>query len=682
MSPVPADLPGVDTDTTQSRRLSADGLGERWLVQDPTHGPLEILRLQRTFIDAPEFEARLRLRVDDLRQLRHPALAVARSVEWLDGGEGLGVVSPHVPGRRLADVLAQARGAAFALEFVRQVTPAVCAIQQVRPGFAHGLLTPDRIVVTRDGRLVIVDLPFAPAVESMRWSAAQLRQELGIAVPDAPGAVPLDPRLDVVQIGFIALALLLGRRLEPSDFRGNIPALMEEAGRRGADTRDMRSWLEQALQLVETPFECALDALEALTAAGSGTVVAFRGADAARPSDAETPQQPAAAPPSLATGPVAPPVPLSSHQALGASSVAERRVPTPSAEPEAPGVASAPATSDPASRVAPRSASVGARSGAPVVAPPSIQDRAPQPPPPSVESPRSVAPAVTTIPTSPLSSIASDDAPEPSAAPMVPMPVPVEKSSSSRKPMRLGLVHWVLIALAVVASVQAAAIAGLLTSQPTSPAVPSVTIAAPALGRAPAAAPSADQPDVTPAPAPAAGTSPAAPGASASSVPVPPPPAPPASAGAAPAESTPARAKPTGQVGGVRVMAPFDCQVFEAGVLIGTTAGPIALPEGSHDLELVNEAIALRVKQRIAVKPGELANVTLAVPNGRVNINAAPWASVSIDGTAAGDTPLANVSLPAGSHEFLFRHPQLGEQRIVALVKAEGVTRVSASFQR
>lgn len=129
-------------------------------------------------------------------------------------------------------------------------------------------------------------------------------------------------------------------------------------------------------------------------------------------------------------------------------------------------------------------------------------------------------------------------------------------------------------------------------------------------------------------------------------------------------------------------MAPFDCQVFEAGVLIGTTAGPIALPEGSHDLELVNEAIALRVKQRIAVKPGELANVTLAVPNGRVNINAAPWASVSIDGTAAGDTPLANVSLPAGSHEFLFRHPQLGEQRIVALVKAEGVTRVSASFQR
>ena len=132
----------------------------------------------------------------------------------------------------------------------------------------------------------------------------------------------------------------------------------------------------------------------------------------------------------------------------------------------------------------------------------------------------------------------------------------------------------------------------------------------------------------------------------------------------------------------MKVQAPFDGQVFEGGALVGTTAGPIALDAGDHDLEIVNDAVGLRVRQRVSVKPGALTTVPLAVPNGRVNINAAPWASVSIDGNAAGETPLANVSLPVGSHEFLFRHPQFGEQRLVAIVKADGVTRVSASFQR
>jgi hypothetical protein len=39
-------------------------------------------------------------------------------------------------------------------------------------------------------------------------------------------------------------------------------------------------------------------------------------------------------------------------------------------------------------------------------------------------------------------------------------------------------------------------------------------------------------------------------------------------------------------------------------------------------------------------------------PQVSVAINATPWATVEIDGNPAGDTPLAGVSLPAGSHVF------------------------------
>ena len=38
-------------------------------------------------------------------------------------------------------------------------------------------------------------------------------------------------------------------------------------------------------------------------------------------------------------------------------------------------------------------------------------------------------------------------------------------------------------------------------------------------------------------------------------------------------------------------------------------------------------------------------------------VNATPWATIEIDGKEAGDTPLAGLSLPAGTHLFRARMP-------------------------
>jgi len=144
-----------------------------------------------------------------------------------------------------------------------------------------------------------------------------------------------------------------------------------------------------------------------------------------------------------------------------------------------------------------------------------------------------------------------------------------------------------------------------------------------------------------------------------------------------------APAPPVGsRFGGVKVSCPIELQVREGETLVGSTAGPIALSDGPHALDLVNDALGFRLRQNVTIKAGQMTPLAIGVPNGRVSINAVPWASVLIDGVAAGDTPLANLSIPIGSHDILFRHPQLGEQRQTVVVKVEGLTRVSAVLQK
>jgi hypothetical protein len=97
--------------------------------------------------------------------------------------------------------------------------------------------------------------------------------------------------------------------------------------------------------------------------------------------------------------------------------------------------------------------------------------------------------------------------------------------------------------------------------------------------------------------------------------------------------------------------------------------------------EFVNELTGFRYSQSVTVRAGKMTNLAISVPKGRVSINAVPWAEVLIDGSAQGQTPLANLSLPIGSHEIVFRHPQLGERKQTVVVKVEGLAKVTQTFQ-
>jgi hypothetical protein len=135
--------------------------------------------------------------------------------------------------------------------------------------------------------------------------------------------------------------------------------------------------------------------------------------------------------------------------------------------------------------------------------------------------------------------------------------------------------------------------------------------------------------------------------------------------------------------GWVRVVAPFDVRLLENGVLIGTTQTErIMLPTGRHVLDAENASLGYRATQTVEVSPGGETTMRLEAPQTDVNINATPWADVTAGGKALGTTPLGNISMPIGTHEIIFRHPQLGERRLTTTVTVNGPNRVSVSMNQ
>jgi len=134
--------------------------------------------------------------------------------------------------------------------------------------------------------------------------------------------------------------------------------------------------------------------------------------------------------------------------------------------------------------------------------------------------------------------------------------------------------------------------------------------------------------------------------------------------------------------GWIAINAPADLQVFEGGRLVGSSrTDRIMVAVGRHDLEMVNEALGYRSTRTVDVAPGQVATVRPDWPKGTLAVNALPWAEVSIDGERVGETPIGSVSVPIGTHDIVFRHPELGERRTTATVTTGAATRVSMDMR-
>ena len=259
--------------------LFCDGLGERVVAADGATGELlQILRIRPALTAVPSFEFALRERAARLANFRHAYYARVRRIDRVAvPGPGLSIVSDHVEGTRLSDILRVAHERNLQLDIntalclIRQLVPAVALLHENAREVAHGLLAPERLIVTPHARLVIVEHVLAAAVEQLQFSRERLWQEFRISMPPSAGLPRFDHRADVTGVGLVALALVLGRPIEASEFPSQLPALLNEARERTALNEEqplsppLRDWLARALQLdTRRAFSSAPEALTSL----------------------------------------------------------------------------------------------------------------------------------------------------------------------------------------------------------------------------------------------------------------------------------------------------------------------------------------------------------------------------------------------------------------------------------
>jgi len=259
--------------TTWYAQGHSDGLGDRLLMFDNTNAPSwEILRFKPSLTREPRFEAALRERVERLSTFQHDSFPLVRPIKQLGHDEGLAVVSTYSGGATLSEALKRPRSAEFALRLIRQLVPALAALQELAPGVAHGAITVDRIILSADGRLMIREHMLGAAIESLEWTAVRLWSELGIMVPRAPGAIRIDERTDIAQLALVVVSLMAGRRIGPDEYPDRTSELLDDLTLRNhwhnptnpAKFQSLRHWLERALQLTGQSFSSAHDALVAL----------------------------------------------------------------------------------------------------------------------------------------------------------------------------------------------------------------------------------------------------------------------------------------------------------------------------------------------------------------------------------------------------------------------------------
>jgi hypothetical protein len=128
---------------------------------------------------------------------------------------------------------------------------------------------------------------------------------------------------------------------------------------------------------------------------------------------------------------------------------------------------------------------------------------------------------------------------------------------------------------------------------------------------------------------------------------------------------------------------PIDVMVYQDGRLRGNSRdGRVMLPAGTQNVVLANPAYEYRETVAVTMTAGVVTRANVSLPTGYLSLNALPWAEVWVDGKAVGTTPLANLSLPIGAHEVLWRHPILGDRRQLVTVKAKSPTNAGVDFTR
>ena len=721
--------------------LFSDGLGERIVAVDAATGDLlQILRVRPQLLAVPSFEFALRERAARLANFRHAYYGRVRRIDRHPSG--LAIVSDHVEGVRLSEMLRVAEERDLRLDLnaalclLRQLVPSVALLHENARDVAHGLIAPERLIVTPRARLVVVEHVLGSAVEQLQYNRERLWQELRVALPSSVGAPRFDHRADVTAIGLVALALVLGRPIGPDEYPHRVAALLNSARARSAGGEEqalpesLHDWIARALQLeVRQGFLSATDAqigLEEALADDTGFVAAPVALEtfmsryitallepaipSSVPATVELPKAVVEAAKSIIE---APKLPEMSRPAADAPSPAADvakpffeppkpfiEPPKPFAEPPKP-VVDAPKPGEPpaaAKTPEPRDITELLRNFDIPAAPETPEpEQPPAPREPRFSRGRAAIVAIAVVVLAGGGVFASRWLRQPAPIPMGALSVQtnppgvavfVDGVAHGNTPARVSLKagpHILeLRGRGVPRSIPVTVTPGAEVSQylelPQTPTLGSLLVQSDPAG----AQVSVDGVDHGKAPASVTGLTPGEhevvlQGAA----------GPPVrqrvviEAGVTASVLAPVSTAAPGPVSGwIAMKAPVTIEVRENGKLLGTSdTDRIMLAAGRHELQLSNETLGYHATRAVQVPSGKVATVNVELPQGVININAAPWAEVFIDGRRVGETPIGNLAVAIGPHEVVFRHPQLGEKRQAVSVTLNAPVRVSVDMK-
>jgi hypothetical protein len=665
----------TENDSRGVRRDFEDGLGRRYrpAARLDSGTPLEILCFRHEITAVPAFEFALRERVARLSDFQHPSFARIRKIDRLNDEHGtVTLMADGAAGDRLIGILTDVESTGMVLDvhsalyLIRQLIAAVAALHQ-HARIAHGAIAPERLFVTPRGQLLVVEYPLGAALEQLKYSRERYWKELRVALPMSGGLPQFDERADLVQVGMVALSLLMGRPLRDDEFPQQVEHLVASACARttgGASeplTSSVREWLRRTLHLdARSAFRSALDAQAAFDQIVSADAKHRADPESLRTFMQRYHESPAPAPLPQTPTTLYEPLPLPKEDAVGVFEDAPELD-----DKEDVMKSSHTGRRDPGR--AKRIAVIVALLAVATVGIFAARERF---------SRASAAPPVTTG----TVTVTTD----PPGAEVL-----IDGEARGQSPLRLALAsgaHTMVIrangeSRTIPINITAGAEMSQYLDMPkaganlgqlqvrTEPPGARVSIDGTPLGKTPMTI-------VELLPGEHTVTFENELGSISQKVNI--------EAGV-PASLMVPMGMPAGTVasGWLSITAPLVVDLYENGRLLGNSGiDKIMLPAGRHEVELVNEHVAYREVRTVQVSPGRTAAITVTLPKGTVSLNAIPWASVSIDGQNIGDTPIGNFPLTVGPHEVVFRNAELGEQRRIITVTTRSPVRLSVDLTK
>ncbi len=134
--------------------------------------------------------------------------------------------------------------------------------------------------------------------------------------------------------------------------------------------------------------------------------------------------------------------------------------------------------------------------------------------------------------------------------------------------------------------------------------------------------------------------------------------------------------------GWVSVLSPFDVAIAE-----GTRAIQLddrhqaMLRPGTHELHVENRALGYEEVREVFVKPGEITALSIAPQRSTISVTATAPASVWVDGSRVGETPITELPLDLGTHDVVVRHADSDERRFAVTATMKPIL-LNADFSK